>query len=1496
MTFSDIKLFVNENIHFNYHNNNKHLNDTLTVSVNSVVRDSNDFAFNKNFGDFGNKDLFDKSTEVFYFKNNETNPTEITKIFMPKPFVASPSNIYHGLPWFLDYVHLSFWFFYFSIIVSFLFLVYFFSFIWNNQENKYPVRETRGFSRAQVGDTMTAIIPLTWSITMLLHASTHSSNFDENTTGTQFCLTVIAYQWGWNYYYPKDIVSVFNSTPIKVGHNNIDYYTNFSSNYDYLLELSRQDIINKNLLLGLGSSKSGKNNVQSIQSLYLKPFSVNQNIELPTSLFVKSNISKINNTKLKDIANDIAKVIQMLDESNLNYTYFNNENFFNNFNNFNNLNGLNYNTLLFSFLNKFLFVSQCNDYSKILLNSARGIFFFNNVTNFNELLNQQSKNNFFNKQFFSDSVLKVKSVDSHRNKNTFFVNSNKFFLLYNNLFNQNASFSYSQVEEKVRDIECGCIANKNYKTMLKSVDLSNLHNESELLKYDDVDYDCLSKFNILINQWLTFRKMSKFFVNQNTWLGSSYSNLCFNNNLHNFFFNNYRNMNFFDNYSNLYYVFFNDKNVLNFNLIQQSFNYNSSDNSFLHLNNSLLSFEDFGFSSSSAVKEFWYKNYLSAKFSYLNILSFYKNNYGNYYQKKNNFLFLNNSLLMDNYKFWELDTDVLNFANIYFQENPFFKNLLKLNLDYNLSHLYMWPIYMSDLNKNFSNVLLSYNSILNLLNYNVYQITKNFFFIKKKFLVKSDFVSVGDLKKHTSYLFSFLNNFNCAFSSNNNFFFNLKTLQYCLSTNNRTVSYKTINAGVSLECIFKFNKAIVSKLSFIKNFDTGFVKKLSKLDDLSNKVFLVQVNLINNVFEFSSVTSNNFFFYVNKGCTSKKITSLDNFYWDLFFRNSNSLSTFNFDKPVRVSVKSNDPLVFNFKLLNDVSSVFYINKNLFYWQSQWSSLIKNFYLPIYKFYKGGIERKEYSGFWDFNNINDSHFNLSVSYANDYTIPKMFIKHDYKFNKIKNFYSKDNFFLFLLDSEKFSFLKNFIHFLPNTNEDLDITYINKIWTFDVNSSRRNDHLSKFKVFWGPLFLKYIKKLTLSKNYKLLDNQNIKNINFFKNFSSNCLNFESFYLQNISLQKNSFITNLKLFSKYTNVKVNFLKNNFFWNFNMLNFNSMFEIKHILLLIDYSGNSQNWYFYENNLLRHFVDNNNFLNFWNQIWLFKDNVQNYQNKLFLNKNFKESLDFLNKFFLINSFKEKEIKSMVECSNLSYSLLEYNNSSLMNDMLNVLSLYQNNFDIKNNSIVEKNMSSSLYSNLNALSYYNFASGSNFIDSVKTVYFNYYMLQSQKSNKNKFEFKEINNNPTSVRRLRVSKGICLPSDFSIHIICGSKDVIHSWAIPGLGIKIDCIPGFNSHRRITFRWRGVYWGQCMEVCGRYHHWMPILIRIVHKDLFLSWCLSFLRMLNNKNFKHERTLYNEVLLLNWASDSSNFNLFDNFFNEILNNKRVEEKLLFIETMLT
>lgn len=65
-------------------------------------------------------------------------------------------------------------------------------------------------------------------------------------------------------------------------------------------------------------------------------------------------------------------------------------------------------------------------------------------------------------------------------------------------------------------------------------------------------------------------------------------------------------------------------------------------------------------------------------------------------------------------------------------------------------------------------------------------------------------------------------------------------------------------------------------------------------------------------------------------------------------------------------------------------------------------------------------------------------------------------------------------------------------------------------------------------------------------------------------------------------------------------------------------------------------------------------------------------------------------------------------------------------------------------------------------------------------------------------YSPINAEISSQRRLRVTKGVYLPADVPMHGIFGSKDVIHSWAIPGLGVKIDCIPGYSSHRRLVFR--------------------------------------------------------------------------------------------------
>ena len=93
-------------------------------------------------------------------------------------------------------------------------------------------------------------------------------------------------------------------------------------------------------------------------------------------------------------------------------------------------------------------------------------------------------------------------------------------------------------------------------------------------------------------------------------------------------------------------------------------------------------------------------------------------------------------------------------------------------------------------------------------------------------------------------------------------------------------------------------------------------------------------------------------------------------------------------------------------------------------------------------------------------------------------------------------------------------------------------------------------------------------------------------------------------------------------------------------------------------------------------------------------------------------------------------------------------------------------------------------------------------------------------------------------RFHATAAIALPVEVRLQILASSRDVIHSWAVPSAGVKIDCIPGYTSHRIMTFLLTGIYWGQCQEICGRYHHWMPIVVYFMKRDIFFLWCTHFI----------------------------------------------------------
>lgn len=89
------------------------------------------------------------------------------------------------------------------------------------------------------------------------------------------------------------------------------------------------------------------------------------------------------------------------------------------------------------------------------------------------------------------------------------------------------------------------------------------------------------------------------------------------------------------------------------------------------------------------------------------------------------------------------------------------------------------------------------------------------------------------------------------------------------------------------------------------------------------------------------------------------------------------------------------------------------------------------------------------------------------------------------------------------------------------------------------------------------------------------------------------------------------------------------------------------------------------------------------------------------------------------------------------------------------------------------------------------------------------------------------------RLLEVDNRIVLPFNVKSRILVTSYDVIHSWTIPSLGIKIDGSPGRINQRSILLIRPGIFYGQCSEICGANHRFMPIALESVNINSFIKW---------------------------------------------------------------
>ena len=93
------------------------------------------------------------------------------------------------------------------------------------------------------------------------------------------------------------------------------------------------------------------------------------------------------------------------------------------------------------------------------------------------------------------------------------------------------------------------------------------------------------------------------------------------------------------------------------------------------------------------------------------------------------------------------------------------------------------------------------------------------------------------------------------------------------------------------------------------------------------------------------------------------------------------------------------------------------------------------------------------------------------------------------------------------------------------------------------------------------------------------------------------------------------------------------------------------------------------------------------------------------------------------------------------------------------------------------------------------------------------------------------------RLLEVDNRVILPYLTQIRLLVTAADVIHSWTIPSLGIKADAVPGRLNQLNVFFNRPGIFYGQCSEICGANHSFIPIRVEAINPRDFLNWIKSF-----------------------------------------------------------
>ncbi len=128
---------------------------------------------------------------------------------------------------------------------------------------------------------------------------------------------------------------------------------------------------------------------------------------------------------------------------------------------------------------------------------------------------------------------------------------------------------------------------------------------------------------------------------------------------------------------------------------------------------------------------------------------------------------------------------------------------------------------------------------------------------------------------------------------------------------------------------------------------------------------------------------------------------------------------------------------------------------------------------------------------------------------------------------------------------------------------------------------------------------------------------------------------------------------------------------------------------------------------------------------------------------------------------------------------------------------------------------------------------------VKAIGHQWYWSYEYPDSKISFDSQVIDDadlKPGQLRLLDVDNRLVLPVDTNVRVLVASEDVIHAWVVPALGLQINAVPGRLNETWVNVTAPGTYYGQCTQLCGVNHGFMPIAIQAMSKDDFAKWLQS------------------------------------------------------------